>query len=292
MKKRKKDFFALQKRMKDFEYQGNFTAPGVEKEDFFKGEKIYKVDKDFKYIDNSIKYKFVSWCIFRLKNFASLFVAFYYGLRIKGKENLKGLKSKGAITISNHFMYLDNMLIDRIFFCKSRVYFIVAAKNNIKGPLGYLMRRGGIIPIGSTLRAKINFMRAIKTRVQQNYKVHVYAEEEMWLHYRKPRPLNEGAFQLAMDNNVPVIPIFFAYRENGKFREYMHLKNKITAYILPPVYADMNLSSHEAIHKMRHDVEKMQREYYEKHYNLVGTRLYEISDEGKEKLKGHEALLD
>lgn len=55
---------------------------------------------------------------------------FAFGIKVEGRENLKGLKS--AITISNHVHYIDILLIMQALR-KNKLYIVTASHNMKKG---------------------------------------------------------------------------------------------------------------------------------------------------------------
>ena len=49
--------------------------------------------------------------------------------------------------------------------------------------------------------------------VSEGEKILIYPEQGMWWNYRKPRPMTNGAFRFAVNNNVPVIPLFITMKD-------------------------------------------------------------------------------
>ena len=91
----------------------------------------------------------------------------------------------------------------------------------------------------------------------------------MWLNYPYPRPFLSGAFTLAARNNVPVVPMFYAYRKKGFLRRLLHMHAPMTAYILPAVYPDPALSGKHRAEQLCRDAEAAVRAACEAHGSAV-----------------------
>ena len=88
----------------------------------------------------------------------------------------------------------------------------------------------------------------------------------MWWNYRKPRPMQDGAFSLAVRNNVPVVPIFITMENSGIPDGEGFFVQEYTLHILPAVYPDKSLSAREARTKMKDENYNAWVEVYEKTY--------------------------
>ena len=60
----------------------------------------------------------------------------------------------------------------------------------------------------------VKFMKAFATLLKRGETILIYPEQGMWWNYRKPRPMQEGAFNLAVRNNTPVVPIFIGMEDS------------------------------------------------------------------------------
>lgn len=68
--------------------------------------------------------------------------------------------------------------------------------------------------------------------------VGIYPEGELIPYYNGVREFKDGAFNFAVKNQVPVLPIVFTYREVTGWRKYFKRKPFITLNILEPEYPD------------------------------------------------------
>lgn len=214
------------------------------------------------------KYKYFSrnplyWLLVGLVQFILIFLGFFlgqiwFGIRVVGRKNLK--KVKGAITVSNHIAYLDPLLIKRVSGFR-RLKITVAASNIGRGLARPIMKAAGCIPFGSDLKAMKNFNKAVERGVRHGW-VHFYAEQSMWVNYPPPRPLKAGAFVYAAKLDAPVIPIFYAYRNNNALRKLLHLHAPITVVIGKPLIPEKDAGVKPAAEKMKAECESFMQEAY------------------------------
>ena len=88
----------------------------------------------------------------------------------------------------------------------------------------------------------------------------------MWWNYRKPRPMQDGAFSLAVHNKVPVVPIFITMEDSDILDGDGFPVQEFTLHILPAIYPDARLSQREAKEKMSKENYAAWVEVYEKFY--------------------------
>lgn len=138
---------------------------------------------------------------------------------VKGLENYVEMKRKGAIITCNHFNAMDNFAVYKAI--EKHVYHRELVKvcregnyTNFPGFYGFLFKHCNTLPLSSVASTMKNFMHAVKTYLAQGRQILIYPEQAMWWNYRKPRPLTSGAFKMAAENNVPVIPFFITMQDS------------------------------------------------------------------------------
>ncbi len=183
--------------------------------------------------------------------FGGAFSRLFFGTRVKGRENLKGIK--GAICISNHVHWLDTLFVKQAVG-HYRSYHTAAPWNNRKGAGGAIMRAAGLVPFASGFTATKNFNAYLKKIISKGAIVNFYPEASLWLRYERPRPFKSGAFRYAAAFGVPVVPLFITFGPKKRFG-----KKKVTVNILPPVYPDERMD-------YRSRAEKCALECYEAWY--------------------------
>ena len=128
-----------------------------------------------------------------------------------------------------------------------RTYFIRLASNFKIPVIRHLIRLLYAVPIPNKQSQKVRWKQQIEQTLKAGKTVHFYPEGALWPYYEKVREFKKGAFQLAVEANVPVIPIFYRFEEpEGIFSLYKK-KKCIYARILEPVYPNLNLAEKERI---------------------------------------------
>lgn len=233
------------------------------------------------YLENykTFRYRFCNICARALTDTATRYLN--RKTRIEGLENLKKIHG-GAIVTSNHFSPLDNTAVRKAMNRGGyRRLFMVSQETNLamKGWIGFLMNHEDIIPLVKNpdyLRKYFGPM--IRERLKQGHAILIYPEQEMWFHYRKPRPPKRGAYYYAAVNQVPVISCFVEIRDlPGKENEEFH-KTRYVMHILKPIYPDPEKNAQENSREM------MQKDYqqkvaaYEQAYGKKLTYDFEADD--------------
>lgn len=163
---------------------------------------------------------------------------FGYGVwRIKDAKKFKKLGA--CLTLSNHVGYLDACITRRALGCKKQ--YIVAAPHNCKRNLGgTVLKCATVIPLPTTFSGTKPFNEMIEFAVKNRAAIHFYAEQSLWLHYKKPRPYKDGPFHYAAKLNVPVVVMFYCFGQAKGLRKLLHMP-KVTVKIADPIYPDMSL---------------------------------------------------
>ena len=196
-----------------------------------------------------------------------------FGLKIKGKENLKGLKHKGAIITCNHISLFDSFAVR--YAVGYDIMFLAAEFNNWKGKLGEISRHTGYLPVTNKIKCVRKLNEAIEFYlIKKHKKILIYPEQSAWRNYPKPRPMKNGAFHYATKHNVPIIPLFITFRESND-EEVLYY----TINILKPIYPNPLLTSKENIEYLRKANYNQNKQCYEYTYN---TKLeYTTNDKSK-----------
>ncbi len=183
-----------------------------------------------------------------------------YGARVEGKENLKPLKGRGAICVTNHFSFLDTLFV-RAAVGHYRSYHTVAPGNNKRGIVGAVLRAGGVLPFSPNLAALRNLNAEMQRLLEAGKIINFYAEQAMWINYSKPRPMKDGAFHYAVRYGVPVLPLFctFDLSRRGHIR-------KLRIHILPAVYPEEG-PRRQVMERMRLAAERAWQDCYERVYS-------------------------
>lgn len=188
-----------------------------------------------------------------------------FDLEICGKENLKGLGA--AVVTCNHFTKFDCLAV-QYALRPNRPLVVGATFNNMRGRLGDLMRAGGMLPLGGDVAANKAFLRAVRHYLAKGRRILVYPEQAMWWNYRKPRPMKDGAFEIAARNQVPILPLFITMRPSGVFDDNGIEHQYLTLHIMPPIYPEPGAVYRREVERLRVQNEQLCREKYEAVYGI------------------------
>lgn len=211
----------------------------------------FEISKEYEFIPQSFIFKILSFFIYYIiaAPILTIVCKLFLGLKIKGKENIKNIKT-GAITVSNHIHYIDCAMI-ALAFIPQKIYF-TTNEDNFKIPfIRYLIKILNAIPIPKRTGNLKRFSSEINNLLNQNEIVHFYPEAALWPYYDRIRNFKSGAFKIAATNNVPIIPIRYTYREPKGLIRFIKKKPFITLNILPPIYPDRNLETYHKTSKLK-----------------------------------------
>ncbi len=179
---------------------------------------------------------------------------------IRGIENFTAVKG-GRFVTCNHFSVCDNYAVWvalRDHMDGKMLYKVIREGNytNPPKPFGLFMRHCNTLPLSSQTATMKKFLRAVSTLLERGETILIYPEQSMWWNYRKPKPMQDGAFSLAVRNRTPVVPIFITMEDSDVSDGEGFFVQEYIIHILPAIYPDASLSAAEAR-------EKMKRENYE-----------------------------
>lgn len=228
---------------------------------------------DIEYLDKSI--------MARIKRcFAFMTANSYFKKALKNKQiiindvvGLENLSSvEGAIITCNHFNPFDSFVMQHVFRLskhKKRMYRVIREGNytSFGGFFGFLMRNCDTLPLSSNTATMKKFYNAVGKALKEKNCVLVYPEQSMWWNYRKPKPLKNGAFHMAVKNNVPVVPVFITLEDSDIIGEDGFPVQIYTPHIGKPIFAEPALNKVDAIEQMKEDNYNYFKSVYENFYN-------------------------
>ena len=179
---------------------------------------------------------------------------------VRGMENFTAVEG-GRIVTCNHFSVCDNYAVWvalRDAMGGKMLYKVIREGNytNPPKPFGLFMRHCNTLPLSGQTATMRKFLRAVKTLLGRGETILIYPEQSMWWNYRKPKPMQDGAFALAVQNKAPIVPIFITMEDSDVPDGDGFFVQAYTIHILPAIYPDPTLSNAEA-------KEAMKKENYE-----------------------------
>ena len=112
-------------------------------------------------------------------------------------------------------------------------------------------------------------MKAVNILLQKGDFILIYPEQSLWWNYRKPKPLKNGAFKMAVRNNVPVIPIFITMEDSDIIGDDGFPIQEYIVNIAEPIYPDNNLQPKERVEKLLNKNFEIWKNIYEDFYKIT-----------------------
>ena len=189
---------------------------------------------------------------------------------VRGIENFTAVKG-GRMVTCNHFSICDHYAVWvalRDHMDGRLLYKIIREGNytNPPKPFGLLMKHCNTLPLSSRKDTMKKFMGAVRILLTRGETILIYPEQGMWWNYRKPKPMQEGAFTLAAKNNVPVVPIFITMEDSDVLDGDGFPVQEYTLHILPAIYPDNSLPRSETTKKMMKENYEAWVKTYEEFY--------------------------
>lgn len=200
---------------------------------------------------------------------------------VVGMENFFAVKDQGLIVTCNHFNAFDNFAVLEILkpYTHRHILWRVIREGNytsFPGLYGFLFRHCNTLPVSQNHSTMKKFFAGMSELLARGEKILVYAEQGMWWNYRKPRPMTNGAFKFAVDNKVPVLPIFITMTDSDIIGADGFPIQEYTMNVLPAIFADPNKSEKQNIRDMNEQNYKAWVDCYEKFY---GKKLEYLPEE-------------
>jgi 1-acyl-sn-glycerol-3-phosphate acyltransferase len=154
---------------------------------------------------------------------AQLFNAMQLCTRCEKRWKLSGFRR--AILVSNHTTFLDPVMVSGVVLPRRTWQTLLEA--TVEAPfLGTFTRLLGGIPIP---RGKSGFKRLVDscdTLFKYRRFIHFYPEGECFVYNQRIQEFKPGAFRLAAELDIPVIPLVTVFSE-GPFKPYSFLGRSV-----------------------------------------------------------------
>lgn len=139
-----------------------------------------------------------------------------WGFRVEGRKNLRSVRGRPAVTVSNHVHDMDSIMVTAPFWPMTP--YVVARKHIVEalfiGIFNWLI---GAVPLPEDHKNLRNFQKAIKEFLDTSrHKLHVFPEGEIVPYAHELRDFRNGAFRMALSSSVPVVPMVFVCPAPGR----------------------------------------------------------------------------
>jgi len=197
-------------------------------------------------IDLSLPFRMASAWTFYILIFPIAMLVNYmmFFTRYKNRFRIYGLRR--AITVSNHTTLLDPVKITGLVL--PHQIFQTMLEATVEFPvLGTFTRLLGGVPVprGRTSYRKI--LEICEHSFKYRRYLHFYAEGECYLYNQKINEFKTGAFKLAAELDIPIVPLVTVFSA-GPFRPWSFLGRSIpfeTMIVLEPEYPSLYISRDE-----------------------------------------------
>jgi 1-acyl-sn-glycerol-3-phosphate acyltransferase len=155
--------------------------------------------------------------------------------KYKNRAKIYGIRR--AITVSNHTTFLDPAKIGWLTF--PRLSFHTMLESTVESPfLGTFTRLLGGVPIPRGITGYRKIIEISEQAFKYRRFIHFYPEGECFLYNQNIKEFYTGAFRIACELNIPVIPMVTVFSE-GLFRPWSFWGSTLpneTLIILDPEY--------------------------------------------------------
>jgi 1-acyl-sn-glycerol-3-phosphate acyltransferase len=158
------------------------------------------------------------------------------GVRSEGKNRLP--RVCGALTVCNHVHLLDSALVGLALFPR-RVVFTSAPVNLQNRWYGGLVRLLGGVAVPRTPSGLPLFFSEMELFLAKGRIVHFFPEGELKPYDTSLREFKRGAFHLAAQARVPIVPLSIRFTPPTGVRRMLHRKPTMVIVIGEPITPTM-----------------------------------------------------
>lgn len=154
------------------------------------------------------------------------------GARIRGKRNLRGLRS--AVTVCNHVHFLDSVMVALALFPR-KATFPTFVKNVESLWPGKIVRILGGVPIPENISEVKTFFDEMEFLLRKKHIVHFFPEGRVSPFDTGLRSFKKGAFHLATGAHVPIVPMIITFEPPKGVYKMIRKKPVMTLHVGKPV---------------------------------------------------------
>ena len=188
----------------------------------------------------------------------------------------------GLIITSNHFSPMENTVIRLLCKKLNKKLSIVCQASNfaMTGLVGFLMNYADTIPLSAESHYLArDFLSILKESLAEEHRaILLYPEQEMWFHYRKPRPPKSGAYFYAAKLGAPILSCFVEIRDKDEDANEEFKKVRCILHVLGVLMPDPALSVKENTERLQEADFALKKACYERVYQKPLTYRFDPSD--------------
>jgi 1-acyl-sn-glycerol-3-phosphate acyltransferase len=173
----------------------------------------------------------------------------FFGLKIENRKALRKLKRSGAVTICNHVHEMDSAIC-AVGIPRKKLIYVVQPKSFNLGIASIFVDVLGSIPSPSSPKELQSFIYTLSKYLRKGRLVHFYPEGNLIRYSDKIQEFQRGAFYLAIDAQVPVLPMRLICRKPDGLQRFFKKKPCFTLVFGEPIYPNYILHKDDAIDDM------------------------------------------
>ena len=178
----------------------------------------FELAEDYEWVRTDFISHFMSGLIYGLAIiFGGLYCRLFLHQRIKGRNNLKGVKG-GFFIYGNHTQPVGDVFIPALCVLPKRIYTVVSPANYGIPVIGKLLPFLGAIPTAKSLHEAKEFNKAVNYRIEKGHPVVIYPEAHVWEYYTKIRPFSDTSFKFPVKFDKPAFAMTVTYRKSKVFK--------------------------------------------------------------------------
>lgn len=177
------------------------------------------------------------------RNIWASFVLIGMGFHIRKRIETKLNENQSYLLVANHTSYIDPMVMLRLF--KKPFVFVGKKELNSIPIFGYLYRRAAIMVDRSDKVSRFQVYGQASEKLNKGYSVCIFPEKKYTVESNLLNEFKHGAFKLAIEHKLPIVPIVF-YDCKRKFPWYLThgYPGELRASIFEPIITK-NLKSQD-----------------------------------------------
>ncbi len=194
------------------------VRPEIPRDKIIRVNNIRKIDfnKPYKFIYTEWWYDLLVAVPFLISYVITIFYALFYGFRCVGRKNLRILRRRGCITISNHCHYFDTVFAN--FTILPRPLHTAVAQRNFEVPIArQLLRIHRAFPIPANGRGLEMIMDPVGEALKKKHHIHFLPEGNLVLLSQTIHRFKPGAFILSCVHQAPIVPMVYVIKRR-RFR--------------------------------------------------------------------------
>jgi 1-acyl-sn-glycerol-3-phosphate acyltransferase len=178
----------------------------------------------------------------------------FFGLKIKNKKEVKKIKNTGAVIICNHIHQMDSTIC-AVCFSSRKLIFVSQPSNFSLNVAGIFVDILGSVPTPSSPKEIQSFIYSLSKLLRKRRLVLFYPEGERNNYGKSLREFQRGAFYLAVDAQVPVLPVRILCRDPDGLLKFIKKSPCLTMVVGEPIYPNSILLKNDAISDMQQRAE-------------------------------------